>query len=137
VRFDILHSIVWHHTTFLARSFRFANWAGIKLLLQNVDFFNLFHGTLAAQSIHDKFYEIINSCIDQYVTCKHISFSKSSNIKYPYKIQRLIKKKSTAWRVYRTFRTQEFYSSFKSVASECKVTITGSVASCENNLVTN
>jgi hypothetical protein len=137
VRFDVLRSIVWHFTTFLARNFKFANWAGIKLLLHNVDFFDLFHSNLPAQSILDRFYEIINSCIDQYVPCKHIAVSESSHIKYPYKIQRLIKKKSAAWCIYRTFRTQESYSSYKSVTSKCKAAITDFVASYENNLVTN
>ncbi len=42
VQFGVLHSIVRHRTTFLARNFKVANWAGIKLLLNNVDFLTCF-----------------------------------------------------------------------------------------------
>ncbi len=68
---------------------------------------------------------------------QNIAVSKSSHIKYPYKIQRLTKKKSTAWRIYRTLRTPESYSSCKKVASACRAAITYFISSYENNLVTN
>lgn len=73
--------------------------------------FYLFHSNLLAMSYISRFYEVINSCTEQYVPCKQLSVSKSCHIKCPFKIQRLIKKKTAAWLVYHMFRMQESYLS--------------------------
>jgi len=42
---------------------------------------------------------------------------------YPNKIRRLVSRKVTAWKQYRTFRTQELLAKYKSMASKRRSTI--------------
>jgi hypothetical protein len=57
------------------------------------------------------------------------------HVKYPYSVRRLIKKKSTAWFVDRTFRTKELPTSYKKVAFKCKTAIINVTTAYENHLV--
>jgi hypothetical protein len=68
--------------------------------------------------------------------CKRIATnSKMQHVKHPYSVRRLIKKKATAWCVYRTFRTEESLASYKKIACKCRTAITKVIAAYENHLV--
>ena len=104
--------------------FKNANWAEIKNFLNTVDFYHLFNNNEPPDSVIKSFYDIIYTCVELFVPCKHITtFSNMQHIKYPYSVQRLMKKKTTAWRVFRTFGTQESLASYKNVALKCKTAI--------------
>jgi hypothetical protein len=88
------------------------------------------------------FYDNTNSCLDQFVPNKLPAVSKRSNyihypyIHYPYNVPKFIRKKTTAWQVHRTVKTNEFQELHKSAACECKSAVLDFVTSYENNLTT-
>ena len=86
---------------------------------------------LAIQSIYD----IINMSLDQFVPFKRVDTrSKSPRNKYPYAIERLLRKKATAWRVYSTFKTSNSLSAYKGIANKCKSAISKFVDDYESQL---
>jgi len=54
---------------------------------------------------------------------------------YPNKIHRLISRKVTAWKQYRTFRTQELLAKYKSIASKCRSAIYSYHVNVENKVI--
>ena len=138
VCFDVLYKLPTGRVSYFARDFNRADWSQIKLFLNSVDFFDLFHGDLPAHCIIKNFYDIINACIDSFVPLRCFKIStKSRVINYPYSVRRKLRKKSQAWRVYRAFRTPESLASYRKAASECKSAIYSFTAHYENNLVNN
>jgi hypothetical protein len=92
----------------ISYDFKKANWAEINNLLNTVDIHPLFNNTEPPASVSRSFYDIIYTCVELFVLCKHITTSSNmQHIKYPFSVQRLMKKKATAWRTFLTFRTQE------------------------------
>jgi hypothetical protein len=63
VCFDVLYKLPTGRVSYFASDFNCADWSQIKLYLNNVDFFDLFHGDLPAHCIIKNFYYIINACI--------------------------------------------------------------------------
>jgi hypothetical protein len=60
---------------------------------------------------------------------------RSHKLKYPAYIQRKIRKKATAWRIYRAFKTPESLASYKKIASQCKSAIYSHVLYREKQLI--
>jgi len=54
---------------------------------------------------------------------------------YPNKIRRLISRKVTAWKQYRTFRTQELLAKYKAITSKCRSAIYSYHVNVENNVI--
>lgn len=136
--FDVLYSSQQCTSTSVIRNFKHADWAKIRSFLDKVDFYSLFNSNLPAKLIMSIFYDIIRSSLDQFVPNKRLAVSRRSNyIHYPYRIRRLILKKSTAWRTHRNFKTKESLESYKCIAHECKFTIDDFIANYENNLTVN
>jgi hypothetical protein len=101
-----------------------------------VDFFQLFQRHLPPSAIITEFYKVINECIDLYVPMKRVVNSERSHkLKYPAYIQRKIRKKATAWRIYRAFKTPESLASYKKIASQCKSAIYSHVLYREKQLI--
>jgi hypothetical protein len=68
-----------------------ADWAQIKLFLNNVDFYEVFNNDLPAHDIINNFYDIINDCIAHHVPVSHRSFrTKSRFMFYPYSVRKSI-----------------------------------------------
>lgn len=82
------------------------------------------------------FYSILYDCISLYVPLRVIR-KKTNGIKYPPSISRKLRKKATAWRLYRQFRTLESRSSYNKRAAECRIAIHSHVAKQEERLVDN
>jgi hypothetical protein len=123
---------------FTYSDYKVADWTNIKAYLNSVDFFQLFHSNQPAAVIIDDFYHVINTLYRAVCSTKSISVSKKSRlVKYPYRIRRLLRKKATAWRIRRTFRTPESIASYKKLASECKSAIHSFTLHYENQLITN
>ena len=53
---------------------------------------------------------------------------------YPHKIRRLFGKTFTAWKQYRTFRTQELLAKYKSIAPQCRSAIYSHHIDVENKV---
>jgi hypothetical protein len=102
--------------SYSVRNFSHADWAQIRLFLNNVDFYEVLNNDLPAYDIISNFYDIINDCIARYVPVSHRSFcTKSRSMTYPYSVRKSILRKSQAWRTYRTFRTPESLASYRTV----------------------
>ena len=135
VHFQVLKTEINSDHTYVIRNFKHADWIGIKEFLNRFDFNNLFQDTTSPDLAFGSFYDIINSCLDYFVPLKRIDKrSKKHSFKYPHAIERLLRKKATAWRVYRTFKTRESLSSFKSIAFKCKSAISTFVAEYESHM---
>jgi hypothetical protein len=113
-----------------------ADWDSIISHLDNADFDFLFASDQPVESIFDKFYSILYECISLYVPLR-VTHKKSSSIKYPPSISRKLRKKSTAWRLYRQFGTPESRSSYNRLAAECRTAIRTHLAQQEERLVDN
>jgi hypothetical protein len=60
---------------FMNSSIVYADWAGIKDFLNNVDFYQLFFNNNSSMSVVDSFYYILYSCIELFVPCKRIAMN--------------------------------------------------------------
>ena len=110
----------------------------MRHFLNDVDFFELFNRTESPSSVVACFYDIIYKCIDLFVPRKFVcSSNKRQGIRYSASLQRLLKKKALAWRVYRSLRTQESLISYKNLAFKCKTAIRKFTEDYENRLVSN
>jgi hypothetical protein len=95
VCFDVLYKLPTGLVSYFARDFNRADWNQINIFLNSVDFFELFHAGLPAQCIIEKFYGIINACIDRFVPLRNRKLSaKSRAINYPYSVRRKLRKKA-------------------------------------------
>ena len=136
VLFDILNYTTSVDYSVCTRDFKSADWNGMRSYLAGADFFQLFQRNLPPTEIITKFYEIINECIDLHVPMKCVvNPERSHKQKYPAYIQRKIRKKATAWRTYRAFKTPESLASYKRIASQCKSAIYSHVLFCEKQLI--
>jgi hypothetical protein len=109
VCFEVPCNVTHRNYLYLTRNFKYADWSGISALLCNTDLFELFLVTIIANSVSDNFYNIINTCIEQYVPCKYVGSSSSCHIKYLYGIQHLLRKMAVEWRIYRAFKTPRIF----------------------------
>jgi hypothetical protein len=123
---------------YVSRNFKHADWDGIKTFLSDFDFYNLFQDKSSVYHPIRCFYDIVNACLDLFVPLKRVNpSSKSQRIKYPYAIERLLRKKATAWRVYSTFKTSNSLSTYKCIAYKCRTAISKFVAEYESQLASN
>jgi hypothetical protein len=107
----------------------------IKLFLANVHFYDVFHDDLPARDIIDKFYVILNDCLDRFVPS--ISRKINANFRlfnYPFNVRKKIREKSEMWRVHRAFRTPESLASYREAASQCKTAIYSFVVNHEKKI---
>jgi len=127
-------------TDFNYYDFNRADWDSIISHLDNADFNCLFSSDQPVESIFQKFYSILYDCISLYVPLRVISKKirqKTNCTKYPPSISRKLRKKATAWRLHRQFRTPESRSSYNKLAAECRTAIYSHVAKQEERLVDN
>jgi hypothetical protein len=138
VSFQVPYKTESNTKLFITRDFKLADWAGIRTFLDQIDFFQLFHGNLAVTSIIEEFYKILNLCLDRFVPIKYnTNRTNSKLVKYPYALRRLLRRKAAAWRKYSTRKTPESLALYKNIASECKSAIYSFFLSYENNLIAN
>jgi hypothetical protein len=138
VSFQVPYKTESNTKLFITRDFKLADWAGIRTFLDQIDFFQLFHGNLAVTSIIEEFYKILNLCLDRFVPIKYnTNRTNSQLVKYPYALRRLLRRKAAAWRKYSTPKTLESLAVYKNIASQCKSAIYSFSLSYENNLIAN
>jgi hypothetical protein len=122
--FDIVCKASIPKQAFNAYDFEHADWPQIRSFLTNIDFLDLFHCNLLPADRVDSFCYIVNTCIDTYVPIKHSVFpGKLRCVRYPPGIRRKLRKKTCAWRIYRSLRTPESLVSYRKTVSECKSAI--------------
>jgi hypothetical protein len=134
VEFDIIHDVNVAQADSSSYDFSKADWVSIAAFLDNVDFFNLFDSCVDISSVVNNFYSVIYDAFNRFVPLRssHKSYCRS---RYPYKIRRLFGKKSTAWKQYRTFRTQELFAKYKLSVSQCRSAIRAHHVDVENNVI--
>jgi hypothetical protein len=119
VNFELIHSC--HNTVVDNASYNFdrADWLGIFTYLPNTDL-NYIFGQCCddTHSIINAFYSIITDCIANHIPL--VGTSRSKFHTYPLHIQRKLKRKATAWRVYKSFRTPESHERYKHIVSTCR-----------------
>lgn len=139
IKFDMLFnssSATNRSTDFNYYDFNRADWDSIMSHLDNADFSCLFTSDQPVEFIFEKFYSILHECISLHVPLKVIR-KKSNGIKYPPSISRKLRKKATAWRLYRQFRKPRLRCSYNKLAAECRIAIHSHVAKQEERLVDN
>jgi hypothetical protein len=136
VQFDILHRSYTSEYVFKTRDFNSVDWSQVKSFLDRYDFFDLFHSGLPPAIIITEFYKIINACLDQFAPIKRTAITNKPHLAlYPQFIRRRLRRKATAWRIYRAFKTPESLNSYKKLASQCKSDIYSFALSREKHLV--
>jgi hypothetical protein len=79
----------------------------------------------------NNFYSVISDASNRFVPLRNsCEFYCQSH--YPPKLRRLFAKKSTAWKQYRTLRTQELLAKYKLIASQCLSAIYSHLVIFEN-----
>ena len=111
-----------------------ADWSGLCSFLHTIDFDKVFNDCDHASNITNAFYDIIRLSISNFVPVITRS-SKSKHRNYPIHIKRRLARKSTAWRVYKSFRTPESLIKYKRLASECRSLIHLYVLNYESNII--
>jgi hypothetical protein len=102
--------------------------------LNNVNFFDLFSSCDDVSSDVNNFYSVIFDAFNPFVTLRN-NFKSNCRSHYPFIIRRLFCKKSTAWKQYRTFRTQQLLAKYKSIASQCRSAIYAHHVEVENRVI--
>ena len=82
----------------------------------------------------DAFYSIITDFIANHVPLV-VGTPRSKFHTYPLHIQRKLKRKATAWRVYKSFRTPESLERYKHISSCCRSLIYQYILHRENKIV--
>jgi len=119
VSFDILAQVESSTKSSTTYDFSRADWSSIADYLNRTDIVSSLFEIADVNEQFNYFYEVITDCIANHVP---IVKNRSSNRKnyYPPYVDRLLRKKATAWRVYKHFRTDESLRSYKKCASECR-----------------
>ena len=103
--------------------------------LHNTDFDYVFGQCCDdTHSAIDAFYSIITDCIANHVPLV-VGTPRSKFHTYPLHIQRKLKRKATAWRVYKSFRTPESLERYKHISSCCRSLIYQYILHRENKIV--
>jgi hypothetical protein len=119
VKFDIIHDVKLAQVDISSFDFNKADWVSIASFLEAADFFNLFVNCVDVCTIVNTFYSVIFDAFSRFVPLRS-DYKSYCHSKYPYKVRRLLCRKSTAWKQYRTFRTKELLAKYKSLASQCR-----------------
>ena len=134
VEFDIIHNVKLAQSDSSSYDFNKADWVSLAAFLDNVDFFNLFDSCADVSSVVKNFYSVIFDAFNRFVPLRN-NFKPNRHSNYPYKIRRLLCNKSTAWKQYRTFRTQELLAKYKTIASQCRSAIYSHHVDVENRVI--
>jgi hypothetical protein len=134
VEFDIIRDVHIFQSDISTYDFNQADWASIASFLDNVDFFSLFSNCADIYSIVNNFYDVVFTAISQFVPF-HAKTKLPSQSRYPLRVRRLLSKKSTAWTVYRNFRTAQSLAKYKSIASQCRLAIYKYHVEVENKVI--
>jgi len=84
----------------------------------------------------NNFYSVIFDAFNRFVPLRNIHKAHGQS-HYPNEIRRLVSRKLTAWKQYRTFSTQELLAIYrpKAIASKCRSTIYSYHADVENKVI--
>jgi len=119
VSFNIVNSINTSSIFSKSYDFKRADWAGITLFLNNIDFAYQFEQCCDVAGEFDCFYNILNECISSNVPVVKTT-RKNNYISYPSYIRRRLNRKSKAWKLYKHFGTKESLLTYKKLTSECR-----------------
>ena len=94
----------------------------------------MFDSCVDVSSVVNNSYSVIFDAFNRFVPLCN-SYTSNCQSQYPHKIRRLLYKKSTAWKQYRTFRTQELSATYKSITSQCRSAHFSLSAEVENKVI--
>jgi len=94
----------------------------------------LFQTCVDVRSIVNNFYSVIVDAFNRFVPLRNTHEAHGQS-HYSNKIRRLVSRKITAWKQYRTFSTQELLAKDKSIASKCRSTIYSYHVDVENKVI--
>jgi len=114
--------------------FKHADWQGISEYFNNSDLMSEINDCSDAACKVECFYRIINDCIVHNVPVI-VSSTKVKYKSYPYFIRHRLKQKTTAWNVYKHFKTPESLAAYKKLASECRSLIYKHALYKERNVI--
>ena len=134
VKFKIINRLIPVNVNFTSNDFNRANWVGIFEYLNNNDFDVALASFNDVDSRMNCFYSILNDCISANVPVVK-SNCKTNTVRYPKHIRRCLLKKTTAWRVYRQFRTDAALNKYKKLAAESRFLIYEHTLRRENKIV--
>jgi len=134
VEFDIIHYVKIVQADVSSYDFSKADWVSIASFLDNDNFFNLFQTCVDVRSIVNNFYSLVFDAFNRSVPLRNCHKAHGQS-HYPNKIHHLISRKVTAWKQYRTFRTQELLANYKAIASKCRLTIYSYHVDVENKVI--
>lgn len=114
--------------------FKRADWAGIYLYLQHIDFFNYFTYCNSIADCFDYFYGVINDCIAVNVPLVKPSV-RSKRARYPAVVRQHLTRKKSAWRAYKRVRTSAAMLRYKRAASIYRTSVHDYIVECEKRII--
>lgn len=121
----------------VVHNFSKADWRSMNLYLSHVDFDSLFNSYCSTDDVFTAFYNVLYDCISLYVPVRRIRLNKKPAGRYPHHIKRLVRKKTAAWRQYRTRRTLNARTRYNKAAAICRRETRAFIASSEQRLLDN
>ena len=85
-------------------------------------------------SVVNNFYSVIFEAFNRFVPLRNC-YNSNCQSHYSHKIRRLFSRECTAWKQYRTFRTQKWLAKYKSIASQCRSAIYSHHVDVENKVI--
>jgi hypothetical protein len=136
VDFKIIRNISNRYSNVVSSyNFDRANWSGVCTFLNRVNFADVFSKCNNIGETIDSLYDIINQAIATNVPVVQKS-RKAHYFTYPAHITRRLRRKATAWKIYKSFRTAESYDKYKRMAAECRNLIHQYILHREDTIIT-
>lgn len=135
VHFDILNCKT-EQNSLSSGSFDFkrADWAGILTYLQRIDFTSDFTFYITAEEKFKYFYDVLYDCIS--LNVPYVDTNRAtSRFKYPLYIRRQLRRKKSAWALYKRWRNESTLSRYKVAASKYRGLIYKFIKNREASLI--
>ena len=104
-------------------NFNMADWHAIELYMQNVDWNYVFSECTSCAEVSDRFYAVVNECIQLYVPLKAVKHGKAPKRHYPPFVRKAINKKRQLWKTLRKFRTPELTARYRVACKACRAAV--------------
>lgn len=115
-------------------NFQRADWSSINNALSLVNWADIFAPCDNCDELSYVFYSTIDDCINRFVP-RYLSRGKRQKARYPPSVNKLFRKKLTAWKLYKKFRTTALLSKFKLISSQCRKAVYQSSLKYEQNII--
>jgi len=114
-----------------------ADWLSIQQYMKNVNWSNVFAGSMTCNDLARSFYDVLNECIELYVPVLP-PVSKNANKtdrKYPSKVRKLLRKKRDLWRRLKRFKTPEITAKYREACFSYRAALIEADRKFEESLV--